>query len=252
MMKRLIFTLIAVTIVINCAFAKKDTRFEKANEFFQNQNYTEAISTYEEILNSGVESGEIYFNLGNAYYKSGNLPKAILNYERAKLILPHDKDIAYNLEMANSQITDKLETVGEFFLISWFKNFRNKTKSDTWAIISMVSFALGLLLIGFFLYSKSRTFKQISFYIGIFLITICIISFSFSAKQKKMLTQRNSAIIFEPSVTIKSSPSVSGTELYILHEGTKVKILESVGNWYRIQISDGNDGWLPISTVEII
>ncbi len=252
MMKRIIFSILVFTLAFCSAFAKKDTRFEKANEFFQNQNYKEAITTYEEILNSGVESGEIYFNLGNAYYKSGNLPRAILNYERAKLILPHDKDIAYNLKMANSQITDKLETVGEFFLINWFKSFRNKTKSDTWAIISIAAFAIGLLLMGIFLYSKSRTLKQISFYIGILLIITCVISFSFSAKQKNMLTQRNSAIIFEPSVTIKSSPSVSGTELFILHEGTKVKILESVGEWYRIQISDGNDGWLPISTVEII
>ncbi len=251
-MKRIIFLFISVFFISVSSFASNDTRFDKANELFQNQKYSEAITTYEEILSSGMESGEVYFNLGNAYYKAGNLPKAILNYERAKLILPHDKDIAYNLQMVNSQITDKLETVGEFFLISWFKNFRNTTKSDTWAIISIVTFALGLLLLAIFMFTRSKSIKQIAFFSAIILILVCITSISFSAKQKNMLTKRNSAIIFEPSVTIKSSPSVSGTELFILHEGTKVKVLESVSDWYRIQISDGNDGWLPSSTVEII
>ncbi len=251
-MKRLILLFISILFIYHSGFAKEDSRFDKANEYFQNQEYSEAISEYEDILNSGVESGPLYFNLGNAYYKTGNLPKAILNYERAKLILPHDKDIAYNLQMANSQITDKLDTVGEFFLITWIKSFRNTTKSDTWAIMAMITFTLGLFFLGFFLFSKSRMYKQLSFYSAIVLIIICVFALSFSAKQKNMLTKRDSAIIFEPSVTIKSSPSVSGTELFILHEGTKVKILETVSDWYRIQIQDGNDGWLPISTVEII
>jgi tetratricopeptide (TPR) repeat protein len=235
----------------NSVFAE-DARFINANELFTQAKFQEAAIAYEEILNSGVESGGVYYNLGNAYYKTGNLPKAILNYERALLMLPHDKDIRYNLEMANSQITDKLDTVDEFFIINWYHNFKNSTKSDTWALISILGFILSLTSIAIFLFSRPKGIKQISFFMGIILFLISLISFNFSANQKDKLTNRNSAIIFTPSVTIKSSPSASGTELFILHEGTKVRVIEKVSNWYRIQISDGNEGWAPEKSMEII
>ena len=251
-MKQLLLTLTLCFLALNIALAQNDNRFDKANQLFQDENYSGSIALYEEILSSGKESGSLYFNLGNAYYKQGKLPQAILNYERAKLMLPHDKDIAYNLKMANSQITDKLETVGEFFLATWLSGFRNSTKSDTWALISIISFVLALGLLAVFMFSNTKSIKQASFYIAIIFIATCMLSLSFSYGQKNELTNRNFAIIFTPSVTIKSSPSTGGTELFILHEGTKVKILETVGEWHRIQISDGNDGWLPISTIEVI
>jgi tetratricopeptide (TPR) repeat protein len=249
-MKKLLIYI--ATVIIATPLIAEDARFEQANLLYTDAKYQEAITTYEEILNSGLESGELYFNLGNSYYKSGNLPKSILYYERAKLILPHDKDIQYNLEMANSQITDKLDTIGEFFLSSWLNTFMNSTKSDNWAIISLISFTICVLLIAIFLFSRNRNLKQLSFFIGILILFGSVVAFNFSAKQKQKLTERNTAIIFAPSVTIKSSPSKGGTELFILHEGTKVSILEQVSDWYRIQISDGNEGWAPMQSMEII
>ena len=117
-----------------------DDRFEKANRYYIENQFEEAIEAYEAILKSGVESSYVYYNLGNAYYRQGLLPSAILNYERALLLTPHDRDIRHNLNLAYSQITDKIEPVGEFFLSRWFSNLRNNTDSDTWAIISIVSF----------------------------------------------------------------------------------------------------------------
>ncbi|TLX78292.1 tetratricopeptide repeat protein [Labilibacter sediminis] len=230
----------------------EDLRFEEANTYFSEEKYEEAINTYEEILSSNVESAEIYYNLGNAYYKTGQLPKAILNFERALLLSPHDKDIRHNLEMVNTQITDKLETVGKFFLAEWFNNFKSITKSDTWAIISIITFGLFVFLIGVFFFSGQRVVKQISFFVGILLFFASFFAFNFSGAQKNKLVHRDSAIIFDPSVSIKSSPSTGGKDLFILHEGTKVKILENLREWKRIQISDGNEGWVHSSSIEMI
>ncbi len=230
----------------------EDTRFEQGNNLYKEGKYNEAIESYQDILESNVESAEVYFNLGNSYYKTGQLANAILNYERALLLKPHDKDIKYNRDLAASQITDKLDSVGEFFLISWFKKFRDSSKSDTWAIISMVSFFISCFAAAFFFLSRKRILKQISFYLGIVFLVITFATFNFSGAQKHTLTNRETAIVFSSSVTVKSSPSTEGTELFILHEGTKVKVLESLGDWQRIEISDGSEGWLPTDAIVII
>ncbi|MGQ1786613.1 MULTISPECIES: tetratricopeptide repeat protein [unclassified Saccharicrinis] len=249
-MKKLLIYIIVLAAAAS-AYAQ-DNRFEDANNLFTEGKYEEAITSYNEIINTGVESAKLYYNLGNAYYKSGNLPRAILNYERALLLAPHDKDIRYNLEMSNMQITDKLETVGEFFLATWFKNFKSKTKSDTWALLSITAFCISILGIGLFLFSRKRSIKQVSFAAGIILFVVAFIAFNFSASQKDKLINRDTAIVFEPSVSVKSSPSAGGTDLFILHEGTKVNILEELGEWKRIVISDGNEGWMPAAAIEVI
>ncbi len=249
-MKKIILYII-LFFSIQYSYAENE-KLEEGNNYFKEGQFDKAIESYESVVNSGLESGALYYNLGNAYYKNNNLPKAILNYERARLLMPHDKDIKYNLEMCNTQITDKLSTVDEFFLITWFKNLRNKTKSDTWALFSMLSFCIAVASTGVFIFAKSRSLKQLFFALGILFLLSTIITFNFSAKQKSLLTNRDHAIVFSPSVAIKSSPSESGTELFILHEGTKVKVIETVGNWNRIQISDGNEGWAPSQTMEII
>ncbi len=250
-MKKIILYIL-ILVPFTSSYAQDDNRYQNANTLFTEGKYNEAISAYSDILKTGVESAEVYYNLGNAYYKSGQLPQAILNFERALLLAPHDKDIRYNLEMSNMQITDKIETVGEFFLVSWFNDFKNKTKSDTWALISIAAFAIAVLSFGTFLFSRGRNLKQASFGAAIILIVLAIVAFNFSAAQKNRLTQRNSAIVFEPSVSVKSSPSSGGTDLFILHEGTKVNILEKLGEWNRVDIRDGSEGWIPASTIEVI
>ncbi len=230
----------------------EDSRFKQGNDFYTDGKYEDAINVYQDILDSNVESAEVYFNLGNSYYKSGQLASAILNYERALLLKPHDKDIKYNRDLAASQITDKLDTVGEFFLISWFKKFRDSSKSDTWAIISVICFFIASVSAGVFFLSKKRVYKQLSFYLGLILLVISFTTFNFSAAQKSTLTHRTTAIVFSPSATVKSSPSNEGTELFILHEGTKVRVLESLGDWQRIEISDGSEGWLPTNAIVVI
>ena len=232
--------------------AAQDDRFQEANQLYSDADYQSAIDTYNGILSTGVESGELYFNLANAYYKNGELANAILNYERAILLKPHDKDIKYNLELAYSQTTDKIESVDEFFLSKWVIDFRNKTTSDTWAFIGIACFILTLIMAAIFLYSNSVLLKKAGFYLGIGLLAVTMVTLTFSYRQKSKLTVRNHAIVFSPSLTVKSSPNASGTEIFILHEGTKVKIVSTLGQWKEIEIADGTVGWVEETSITII
>ncbi|WP_430810037.1 MULTISPECIES: tetratricopeptide repeat protein [unclassified Carboxylicivirga] len=249
-MKHLIILLVCcLTFGVSQA---QDDRFTAANQHYSNGDFQSAIQAYNEILSTGLESGALYFNLGNAYYKNGELAQAILHYERALLLKPHDKDIRYNLELAYSQTTDKIETVDAFFLSKWIIDFRNKTTSDTWAFIGVACFILTLMMAAFFFFSKSVFLKKAGFYLGIGLLAATLITLTFSSRQKSKLEIRNHAIVFSPSLTVKSSPDASGTEIFILHEGTKVEIISTLGHWKEIQIADGTIGWVEEDAITII
>lgn len=229
-----------------------DERFDKANTLYSEGEFQEAVDAYEEILKTGMESPELYYNLGNAYYRNGYLPSAILNYERALLLAPQDRDIRYNLELAYSQTTDKIEAVGEFFLSRWFASLRGSTDSDNWAIISIVLFVLALVGLFFYFFSRTTTIRKISFFFAVMFVVGSVVTFAFSYDQKQRLINRDRAIVFTPSVTVRSSPDRNGTELFVLHEGTRVKILQTLGDWYEVELDDGNTGWMQVMTVEVI
>ncbi len=250
-MRRTIFILLALYFTMP-VMAQEDQRLKSANELYTTGKFEEAIQAYEDILKTGVESSEIYYNLGNTYYKNGLLPQAILNYERGKLLAPQDKDIDYNLELARSQTIDKIDKVGEFFLTKWIRALRNRADSDTWAYMSIAFFTGVIIMLFMFYFSRSAALKKIGFFVGIVLLFLFIFSFSFSHRQKQKLVNRQYAIIFAPTVTVKSSPDASGTEIFLLHEGTKVKVIDTLGEWCQIELSDGSKGWLNSSTIEDI
>ena len=233
------------------AFAA-DERLIKANMFYSESMFQEAIDAYEEILKTRVESSELYYNLGNSYYRNGFLPSAILNYERALLLAPHDRDIRYNLELAYGQTADKIESVGEFFISRWLSLLRSSSDSDTWAITSIALFICFLVAIFFFFFSRVTIIRKISFFAAILLIAVSLVSLTFSYNQKNRLVKRDRAIVFSPSVTVKSSPDISGTEIFVVHEGTHVKILQTLGEWYEVEINDGNSGWMQAANVQVI
>jgi tetratricopeptide (TPR) repeat protein len=250
MQKRL--AIITMFLMIIASVWGQDNRFNSANSLYQAGKFGEAATAYEDILKTGIESKALYFNLGNAYYKSGNLPKAILNYERAKIVAPNDKDVQYNLDLANSQTTDRISEVQPFFLTSWISSLIDKGSSDFWAWVFIILFVMVLMALGFYLYSTNGNIKRISFFGGIFITLVMIVSLSFSHAQKSNFTNRNEAIIFTPTVSVKSSPDNSGTEIFVIHEATKVKILESLGQWKKIELKSGQQGWIPADTFERI
>ncbi|MCL3781250.1 tetratricopeptide repeat protein [Prolixibacteraceae bacterium JC049] len=246
-MKRLIYILL---LALSSQFAMASSALmEKANKQYSEQKFAEAVKSYEQIVNGGFESAQLFFNLGNAYYKTGQIPKAILFYEKAKLLNPHDDDINYNLKLANQHIVDKIESLPQVFFTRWWNSIVRYYSADSWAWSSLSAFALFALLLGVFLLTRSGLWKRVSFWLGSFAFIFSCFAFYFAVSQKKMQTQKRSAIVFSPSVTVKSTPAESGTKLFVIHEGIKVQLTDSVSNWKEIKLPDGNKGWLPDSCV---
>ncbi|MFP4025582.1 MAG: tetratricopeptide repeat protein [Thiohalospira sp.] len=253
-MKKISTVIIFILITIVSVYAENEHNIllDSANQSYTNGNYAQAINQYEKILEQGYESAALYYNLGNAYYKQNIIEKAILNYERALLLKPNDEDIKYNLEMANRLTVDRIEKLPDFFLSVWFKNIVNWFSSDLWAIISISSFLLTLVFISIYLYTRKYGLKKLSFWLGFVLILISIFSLTISYKQKQKILVKDTAIIMSPSITVKSSPDKSGTDLFVIHEGTKVWIQDHVGEWKEIKLSDGSEGWLKAENIEEI
>ncbi len=248
MKKIILFILFIIPVSI---FAQEnDTQlWEKANAYFTTEEYEKAVSLYEQILQSGEESAKLYFNLGNAYYKAGDVNSAILNYERAKVLAPNDEDIDFNLKIANQFVVTKIEELPKPFFLRWKNSIINKHTADTWAAISIGTFILFLILLGFFVFSRRIAIKRAAFWIGILAIILSGFTFSFANHQKKRIKNRNHAIVFCPRVTVKSSPTRTGTDLFLIYEGLKVEVTDSLNTWTEIKLADGNEGWLPDSCI---
>ncbi|MFW5773291.1 MAG: tetratricopeptide repeat protein [Tangfeifania sp.] len=223
--------------------------WEKANAYYTTEEYQQAISAYEQILQEGQESAKLYFNLGNAYYKTGDINNAILNYERAKLLAPQDEDIRFNLELANQLVTTEIEELPKPFFVQWRTKAVNLFPADTWSVISTGAFIIFLGLLGLFLFSRRIAFRKLAFWLGILSFIISGLTYSFAAHQTKKIAERNEGIVFCPRVTVKSSPSETGTDLFLLYEGVKVEVSDSLNTWKEIRLSDGNVGWLPDSCI---
>ncbi len=231
---------------------KPDLAFARANELYLEGSYEEAIMIYREIINSGYHSAALYYNLGNAYYRSNKITPAILNYERASLLSPGDEDISFNLELARMHVRDRIETLPDFFLNRWWKEARDFMSADAWASVAVATFIITLLFLSVFLISASVPVKKLFFWLAVILFFLSVMSFSLGLDQRNHIRNHNSAIVFSPSVSVKSSPDINSTDLFVIHEGTKVWVEDSIGNWRAVRLSDGNKGWLQRDAIEMI
>lgn len=249
-MKRLFNTLLAILLTAT-VFAQADL-LQKANELYTKDQFKQSIDVYNQILMTNLESPEVYFNLGNAYYKTGQYTLSILNYERAKLLSPDDEDIAFNLQVANQKVVDSIQELPGIFIVRWWDSLVNSQTTDTWAVMSIISFFVFLVLLGFYFFAKTSEVKRLTFWSGSFLLLFTISGWTFAAKQKSRLVNHTFAIVMQPTVTIKSSPSEKGTNLFVIHEGLKVRITDKLGDWLEIRLADGNKGWLLTESIERI
>jgi len=249
-MKRL-FTTIFVLLFTTGLFAQADL-LQKANELYAKDQFKQAIDVYNQLLMTNLESPEVYFNLGNAYYKTKQYTQAILNYERAKLLSPDDEDIDFNLQVANQHVVDSIQELPGIFIIRWWNSLVNSQTTDTWAVISIISFLLFLALAGLYFFARSGDIRRVAFWSASFLVVFSIFSWSFAAKQKGRLVNHAYAIVMQPTVTVKSSPSEKGTNLFVIHEGLKVKVTDKLGDWLEVRLADGNKGWLLTESIERI
>lgn len=227
------------------------TKAEGDSAYIQN-DYAEAVQIYETLLKKG-ESAEIYYNLGNAYYKMNDIAKAILNYERALLLQPGNADIRANLEIARAKTVDKVNSIPEIFFVSWIHSLIDNNSADGWAKWAVVWFLLFLIMLALFFLSKKVLWKKVGFASSLLFVFLCVLCNVFAKQQKNELTERNYAIVLTPSITVRSTPSESGTSLFVLHEGRKIQIKDNtMQDWKEIKLEDGKVGWVPTSAIEVI
>jgi tetratricopeptide (TPR) repeat protein len=231
---------------------KLDTLFKAGNNAYNQGLYDSAAAIYQTILNQGVESGELYYNLGNAYFKAGDIPSAILYYEKAKKLIPNDEDVIYNLNIANSRIVDKIEKIPVMFYKKWWNYFYNMFSDNTWALFSLITFAILVLFVGMFILGQTAKTKRIAFFSGLLFLFLTAVSFGMASQKYYYGKSHTEAIVFIPTVTVKSSPSANSVDLFVIHEGTKVSILDKVDNWVKIKIQNGSIGWLPAQDLKEI
>ncbi|MFV0554785.1 MAG: tetratricopeptide repeat protein [Mangrovibacterium sp.] len=247
-----LFQLTIFLLALSFSASAQEALLDSANQNYIQQNYNEAIAQYQQVLDANLVSAELYYNLANAYYKKGDYTQAILNYERAKRLAPNDEDIQFNLRMANAHIIDKIQPLPQVFFVRWWNGLTNTLSLNEWAWVASGGFLLFLLGLGFYLFSQSARGKRLGFTLSLFTLLISIISFNFAASHKKAMNEHRSAIVVQPTVTVKSSPSEGGTSLFIIHEGLKVEIKEELGNWLEVRLDDGNQGWLQANALERI
>ena len=223
-----------------------------ADTEYQKGNYQQAIRDYEEILKNG-ESAEIYFNLGNAYYRTDNITKAVLNYERARLLSPGDDDINFNLQFARSKTIDKITPQSEMFFVTWYKSLVNFTSVDHWAKTGILCIVMALLLVLLYLFGPQLMLRKIGFFGGLAFFVIFLLSNLFAFQQKQALDNRTGAIIISPSVNIKKTPAKNSADQFVLHEGTRVDIIDKgMTDWRCIRVGDGREGWIETKAIEEI
>ncbi|WP_455666648.1 tetratricopeptide repeat protein [Phocaeicola sp.] len=228
------------------------TKAEADSAYIRN-DFAAAVELYESILKNDGESSDIYYNLGNSYYKMNNIAKAVLNYERALLLNPGNGDIRFNLELARSKTVDKVTPPSEMFFVTWTQSLINTMSEKAWARTGIIAFILTILTLFLFIFGKRIIIKKVGFIAAICFFLITILANVFASEQKAELINHDNAIIMAPSVTVKSTPNQSGTDLFILHEGRKVMIKDNtMKEWKEIRLEDGNVGWVPTSVIEII
>lgn len=226
--------------------------FKKGNEAYAKARYEEALQSYQQVIESGYQSAAVYFNLGNVNYKLGNMPSAILNYEKAYKLNPADADVKLNLQLANLKITDKIETIPEFFLTSWWKELVSLLSVSAWSVLSVVCMLMGFLLLVVYLFSVRIGLKKPAFYGGLALCLMGLIGLIMASIQQHDVTNRNEAIVFTGTVNVKSGPADGQKTLFVIHEGTKVSIQEKDSNWIKVELPNGNVGWIAATAVKEI
>lgn len=250
----IILVLFIVCIIPQRGYSQDSSndKFKKGNDFYSAGEYEKALEQWIDLYSTGYRSANLDYNIGNAHFKMNNIPGAILFYERAHLLKPADEDINYNLQIARTRVVDRFEEIPVLFFIKWYDFLSLLRSSNSWARLSIISFVLFLLFLSLYFYTSAYRYKVLGFWLAILFFIVSLSSLSFSLRNKSLVSDSRTGIIFNPLVNGKSSPDDSGTDLFVLHEGTKVTIEDEVGQWVEIRLSDGNKGWVPSNSLQII
>jgi len=247
-MKR--YTLL-ILVILSLAFSVKvyaqqdaERWFEQANAAYNAGSYDTALMLYDQVVATELESVPLYFNMGNAYYKMREYPMAIYYYEKALKIDPGNEDVRTNLAIANLAIVDKIEEVPQSFIVKGWNGLKNAFSGQQWTVLSLMAFALLLVSAFLFLRARRMGMRKLGFFMGLVMLLVFALSVIFAAQLKQASMTEDQAIIMAPTVTVKSTPNEVSVDLFVLHEGTKVEILDHADGWNKIKIGNGSIGWL--------
>ncbi|RVU90691.1 tetratricopeptide repeat protein [Flavobacterium columnare] len=246
-MKKILYILLFLS-----QFVWANNAFEKGNDLYQKGKYQEAIQAYENILAQGQESAELYFNLGNCYYKLNRVAPAVFNFEKALLLNPNDTEIQNNLTFAQKMAIDDIQEIPQVGFSKIIADFTSIFCYDTWAWITIFLAIFTLLSFVIYYYSYSTNLKRIFFTGIVCALFMVLLSLSAGFYEQNRYQKENPAIVFADIINVKSEPNATATNVFTLHAGTKVKIIETLDNFYKIQIADLKEGWLDRSTVKEI
>lgn len=247
-MKRIVEILIF--LVITTSFSQEEETFQRGNSLYNQENYQEAIDKYTSILNTGQESASLYYNLGNAHYKLSNIGASVYYFEKALQLAPNDEDIKNNLAFAQKATIDAIDVIPEGFISKTIKKFTNIFSIDGWAWFSVVCIVLFVILFILYYTAYSSSKKRIFFAVSWVVLAFGIFGIFFAFKQYNFMENNQFAIIFSQEATVKSEPNLRSEEVFELHEGTKVRVTETVNDWKKIKLTDGKIGWIPASDLK--
>ena len=229
-----------------------DSLFLEANKLYENGSFEDALERYALIVSAGSESSQLYYNMGNAAFRSNNIGHAILYYEKTLKLEPAHEDAIHNLKYVSQYRVDAFDPVPEFFVRSWMRGLASSLSENTWSLLAILLFSLSLASIILYLFAKSLGVKKTGFTLALIGLILFGLTLSIAVNHHRSIIDPEAAIILSPSVVVRSSPSDTGTELFILHEGTRVQINEEVSGWRNIRVDDGREGWIPARDFESI
>ena len=244
-----IVTLLCIT---SAATANAQTK-QQADQLYADEQYAEAAQAYLNIIDTDGAAPELLYNLAGCYYKMDDVAHSVLYYERALRLSPGDDDIRTNLELARAKTTDKVTPPSQMFFITWWHSFTNIMHQDTWLVVALVAFTLMLAGLLVFAFMTSISARKAGLYASVFCLAVTILTILCAVSQHLDLVNHPQAIVMQPAITVKSSPSNTSTDLFVMHEGTKVEIMDqSMSQWCEVKLEEGKVGWIPASAIEQI
>ncbi len=252
-MKRTLYFFIGLVLPL-LSFGDDDAGalFTKGNAYYARAQYKEAVAAYQEILNNGYQSAAVYFNMGNASFKNGDIASSIWYYEKAHKLSPGDEDINANIRFANLKTTDKIDEVPEFFLARWWKAFMLSFSLNTFSVLSVILILLASGIFVSYLFSNSFAIKKYSFYLSVQFCLMGIMLIFIANRQLSYFSGHQQAIIFNGAVNVKSGPGDKLGTLFVIHDGTKVNVLDNTNGWLKIRLANGNEGWMKQADAKLI
>lgn len=252
-MKRAIFIFtIFIFSLSGIAAQTPQERYAQAGELYSSGDFSGAAAIYRKLYEEGFRNSDLLYNAGNAFFKTGDYASAILFYERARLVDPADEDIGYNLQIARSRVTDRFETIPQLFFVRWFDFMALLAPTNVWAIIALALFVAAMLCAVIFLTIARAKGRLLSFWLAVVALLFSALTVSLALRNDSLVNHNSGAVITCSIVTGRSAPGDNGSELFIIHSGSKVTVEQELGGFLEVRLPDGHKGWIRSECMEKI